>query len=296
MPSNQQIIDSLPERLGMLRNSSSSPILDQSKMINLLNSIYVELNQIKASLKGYNLEPILEALDRDPVTPYVEAPIVNVSMPDDAIKSVEKAITSLKLVSPDSVTIKNVNEFIDAINSLKPLLEALGRSFNEREDIDLGSVGKVEITNLPKIPTIPKEILGYLKYLEKLDTTADRPIAVRLSDGKKYYAAIAEAVRQAVSFSSSQTSQKKGSNALNTFATVGVTSVLALAANDARLSSTFTNDSNKTIYLSKGQAAVVGSGIRLNSSGGALIIDDYAGDIYAISTEASKNLCVNEVY
>lgn len=296
MQSNQQIIDSLPERLGVQKNSYPSQVLDQSKMLNLLNSIYIELGNIKQNLKGYDLNPIIEALDREPLAPYVEAPIVNVSMPEDSIKSVEKAINSLKLVSPDSVTIKNVNEFIDAINSLKPLLEALGRSFNQEKDIEEGSIEKVEITNLPKIPTFPKEILGYLKYLENLDTKADKPISVRLSDGKKYYTAIAEAVRQAVAFSSSQTSQKKGSNALNTFATVGITSVLALAANDNRLSSTFTNDSNATIYISKGQAAVVGSGIRLNSFGGALIIDDYSGDIYAISEHASKNLCVSEVY
>ncbi len=84
----------------------------------------------------------------------------------------------------------------------------------------------------------------------------------------------------------------------NTFATVGITSSLVLAANEERMYACLINDSaTAAIYLSLGGAAVVGSGIALERKGsGYEILPEnlYRGDIYAISTEAGANLSICE--
>lgn len=87
--------------------------------------------------------------------------------------------------------------------------------------------------------------------------------------------------------------------ATNTFATVGVASAEALAANVNRRCATFVNDSANTIYLAFGAAAVVGSGIRLNANGGSFTMQ--AGDalftlldVRAIAGGAGSNLCIVE--
>lgn len=81
------------------------------------------------------------------------------------------------------------------------------------------------------------------------------------------------------------------------FATVGVASALALAANQARADTDFVNDSDNIIYLARGNAAVVGSGIRLNPNGGTYHIGLYnlfLGNIYAIATGANSNMTISE--
>ena len=83
----------------------------------------------------------------------------------------------------------------------------------------------------------------------------------------------------------------------NTFATVGVASALALAANANRKYAIFVNDSANIIYLGLGAAAVVGSGIRLNANGGSYEINWqnlYTGEIYAIAGGAGSNLSIIE--
>lgn len=82
-----------------------------------------------------------------------------------------------------------------------------------------------------------------------------------------------------------------------TFATIGASSGVALAANANRKYASFVNDSDAVIYLAFGAAAVVGSGERLNSGGGSFEINNSnltTQVVNAISTGASKNLCVQE--
>lgn len=86
-----------------------------------------------------------------------------------------------------------------------------------------------------------------------------------------------------------------GATVSNTFATVGTSSGTILAANTNRITATLVNDSDTVIYIYKGSTAVSGSGIRLNSSGGAIIIDDYTGIITGICASSSKNVTVCEV-
>jgi len=72
---------------------------------------------------------------------------------------------------------------------------------------------------------------------------------------------------------------------------VGTTSVLVLPANEGRRYASFVNDSLETIYLSLGQEAVIGQGIRLNPEGGWYEITTanlFLGDIYAIATGIGK--------
>ncbi len=83
----------------------------------------------------------------------------------------------------------------------------------------------------------------------------------------------------------------------DTFATVGVASAEALAENQRRVNAIFVNDSDETIYLARGNAAVVGSGIRLNANGGWFEIDEnnmFKGAVNAIATGADANLTVSE--
>ncbi len=79
--------------------------------------------------------------------------------------------------------------------------------------------------------------------------------------------------------------------------TVGVATGVALALNVARANAVFVNDSDETIYLARGNDAVVGSGIRLNANGGSYEIDSgnlFLGIINAIATGADANLTVSE--
>ena len=83
----------------------------------------------------------------------------------------------------------------------------------------------------------------------------------------------------------------------DTSVTVGVATGEALAANVARANAVFVNDSSETIYLARGNDAVVGSGIRLNANGGSYEIDGgnlFVGAINAIATGAGANLTVSE--
>ena len=83
----------------------------------------------------------------------------------------------------------------------------------------------------------------------------------------------------------------------DTFATVGVASALALAANVQRANAVFVNDSSETIYLARGNAAVLNRGIRLNANGGSYEIDAsnlFQGIVNGIATGAGANLTVSE--
>jgi len=79
---------------------------------------------------------------------------------------------------------------------------------------------------------------------------------------------------------------------------VGPKSVLVLPANPRRGYASFVNDSLEVIYLSLGEEAVIGQGVRLNPEGGWYEITQtnlYQGDIYAICPGAGK-LSVIEGY
>ena len=84
-------------------------------------------------------------------------------------------------------------------------------------------------------------------------------------------------------------------DANNDSVTVGATSTSVKSLNRARKFLFLTNDSDETIYVSLGSIAVMNKGIRLNASGGFVIIDEkYTGAVTAICSSGSKNLCTCE--
>ena len=85
--------------------------------------------------------------------------------------------------------------------------------------------------------------------------------------------------------------------AIDTFATVGVVDSIVVAANVARVDCELVNDSTATIYLARGNAAVVGSGIRINANGGSYSIGThnlFMGDVHAIGPDGQQNLTISE--
>jgi len=80
----------------------------------------------------------------------------------------------------------------------------------------------------------------------------------------------------------------------------GVTSAICLPANKARKQAIFINDSDTTLYITKGAAVALNAGIRLNNSGGTYIdTPDSLGYLWVgawsvISSAANKNLIVIE--
>ena len=85
----------------------------------------------------------------------------------------------------------------------------------------------------------------------------------------------------------------------DTFATVaGGVSTLIRAANPGRCNLVIVNDCDATVYLARGNAAVIGSGIRLNANGGSYEINElnmFFGDIYGIATgQDDCNVTVSE--
>ena len=73
---------------------------------------------------------------------------------------------------------------------------------------------------------------------------------------------------------------------------VGDSSTQVLAANINRKLLILVNDSDEAIYVSLGATAILNNGIRLNSNGGSVALDDpiYKGAVNAISVSGSKKI------
>jgi len=86
--------------------------------------------------------------------------------------------------------------------------------------------------------------------------------------------------------------------ATNTSVTVGSASTKVAEAKGSRNSLVLTNDSDEIMYLSFEGAAVMNKGVRLNAAGGSYEVNftnPFIGNIYAICTSGSKNLCVLQI-
>ncbi len=89
------------------------------------------------------------------------------------------------------------------------------------------------------------------------------------------------------------------STAAHTEASIGVATGAVLSANEARVYALFINDSDTTIFLRFGEAAILNEGIRVNANGGSFEMTQQQGNLYSgavngISSGASKNLTVLE--
>jgi len=84
---------------------------------------------------------------------------------------------------------------------------------------------------------------------------------------------------------------------IDTFVAVGAVSTLVLAANASRQELDLVNDGDEAVYVARGAAAVMNSGLRLNANGGSYRMGTdnlYHGAIYAICAGGDVNLCVSE--
>ena len=82
----------------------------------------------------------------------------------------------------------------------------------------------------------------------------------------------------------------------DTYVEVGLASTLVLGANPNRVDCDLTNDSANIIYLARGNAAVIGSGLPLMPKGGTyhIGVDNlFLGAIYGISDD-EVNLAISE--
>ena len=88
------------------------------------------------------------------------------------------------------------------------------------------------------------------------------------------------------------------SSSTGTKVDVGSSSTAVLSANPDRKYLALVNDSDEVIYIKLAGTAVLNEGIRLNASGGSLVMEIanaiYLGAISAICTSGSKNLTVTE--
>lgn len=83
----------------------------------------------------------------------------------------------------------------------------------------------------------------------------------------------------------------------STYATVGAVSTLILAANPNRIWAEIVNDGDEEFYLSRGNAAVMNSGRRINAEGGVHSInknDFWDGAVYGICESGDLNVTVEE--
>lgn len=83
----------------------------------------------------------------------------------------------------------------------------------------------------------------------------------------------------------------------NTYATVGAATTEVLAENQNRMHVVLVNDSSQVMYLAFGADAVIGSGVRLNASGGSYEITPdnlYNGEIDAICAGGQANMTILE--
>ena len=86
-------------------------------------------------------------------------------------------------------------------------------------------------------------------------------------------------------------------NVNDTFATAGVISTELVAANPSRIGLDITNDSKEVVYIARGNPAVIGSGNRLNASGGSYRIGTsnlFLGAINGICAGGQANVCISE--
>jgi hypothetical protein len=211
----QDLLNQLPDRLTRLpKPVDSKEFVKQSEMAQILMAIHEEMRRLHLAVKDHSatnalgssladielaigrlstegvedkLDGLKEALASLPAPQVnVDTPVVNV--PELDLSALLEAIRAIKLDFNGDVKVTNQDEVVKALNDLKPLLAKVVSAVEEKEGVE-----EVKVTNLGdlKVDSFPKEAL---KLLGNLDTDAKNPIAVRLSDGKKFYDAISKVV------------------------------------------------------------------------------------------------------
>ena len=219
----QSLLDALPDRLSFQRPTISPELQQQQGIAIILAAIKEELarlnrqtadrseletlrdsiaavedtvNRLDTDSLEARLQEISSKLPTEIPAPQVniDAPVVNV--PELDLSSLLEAIRAIKLDFNGDVKVTNQQDVVKALNDLKPLLAEISRAVEDKEGVE-----EVKVTNLNELKIsseLPKEVVDLLKNLKHLNTTADRPLSVRLSDGSKYYVAVAKAIERGV--------------------------------------------------------------------------------------------------
>lgn len=248
--------------------------------------------------------------------------------------SLKKVLESFKLNDkniPDSIKLSNLDAVEGSLKDIQKAVDSLNGSvakidFQPQVTVNVPDVHVPEIVIPPiyvpegKAPNVTvspivdidlNAVLEALEPLRFLSNSPKKPLSVRMSDGKEFLEQLTQAVSRGneqlatvVStsygltkdeYKAAQRELYDAATANNGATTVGATSTSVLTARN-RISIILSNNSNETIYVAKGGTAVMNQGIRLNASGGAVVIDDWAGAISAICASGSKVLCYCETY
>lgn len=248
--------------------------------------------------------------------------------------SLKKLLESVKLSDkniPDSIKLSNLDTVESSLEGIKSVIEALDSrvsklDFQPQINVNIPDVVVPEIKHpniyVPEIkapsvtvnPIVDIDINALLTALEPLrflSNSPKKPLSVRMSDGKEFLEQLTQAVSRGneqlatvVStsygltkdeYKAAQRELYDAATANNGAVTVGATTTSVLTSRN-RISIILSNDSTETIYVAKGGTAVMNQGIRLNASGGAVVIDDWNGAISAICSSGSKVLCYCETY
>ena len=206
---NQGLLNQLPDRISRPpKPVDSKEYVLQGEMAEVLKAIHRELAKLHASVRDHSatnalgssladielaissmsnedivekLDEVIRAFPTEAPQITVEAPVVN--LPTDDFKAILEAIRGLKFEASDKVSVTNLSEVTKLLADMKPLLTKIESAVQASKSEPQESVVVSNLTDL-KLPEFPKEAL---ELLENLDTDAKNPIAVRLSDGNKFY-------------------------------------------------------------------------------------------------------------
>lgn len=302
-----QSLDPIIQEIGSMHRSIAKL---ESRKAQPTDEIYIEnLDEIKLHLRG-ELERFGKSL-KD-ILQSSKLPSFNISetIKLSNIGDLERSLKALQLV------VSTLDKKISKIN-FEPNLNVTATvpTVNIPEiKLPMIHVPKIDAPSVTVNPIVDIDLTSLLEALEPLallSNSPDSPISVRLSDGQDFIEEITTALREgqeqmatvvSTSYGLSKDEYKaaerelySASTAVNDAVTIGSSSTSVLAAR-TRVSIMLTNDSDETIYVSKGATAVINKGIRLNASGGAVVIDDWNGAISAICASGSKSLCYCETY
>ena len=209
--------------------------------------------------------------------------ISNKKFPIELSKSQLKKLTPVKDVNA-KVSFAELKKIIQKVRIENPVEKI---SVSNLDEINLNVPSDFEISNLP----IAKGQKPSVK-----NANPEIYIPIRLTDGKNFIDNLSHPQNM---MSGGPLSSSLPESWTTTSGSVNIVSRNILEANDMRKLVVLTNDSVETIYLSFGEDAKLGAGIRLNARGGAYEINKenmFKGNIFAISNTDANNISILEVF
>lgn len=272
-------------------------MIEEQEQVEISNIDYIKL-YLKQELAPL-LQQLKDIARKETPEPLESVKITNLSTITDALDKLEKSIQALE-VNP-VVNVPNV--IVPEIKlPVIPTPQVYIQPNDVRVEAPIVNIDNSELLIALEPLSRLNELISVILTLKELPEQQTTFLEELARESNRNLSNISTAFSGGPSgmskdeFKAAEQELYNSTTATNTFVTVGVASGTVLAANGSRKSAILTNDSDTTIYVSCGATAVLNRGIRLNASGGSAMISDYRGVISAISSGASKNLCVCEVY